>query len=256
MMDINFHNVNLKNAILKQAHLIDSQFTDNVKLNGTDFTDAFLNNADFSGSRLENANFSGATLSGVNFNNTVILESQFENCITNSTTTVQNSDLTLDIEQLSFLAKKQVDMSDSKQNAIVWSYVGKPTGYEHCTQWYETLSTCTDCDWDQEHGHIGGKEDACCNDSKYWPDNYLCSRDDIGLYFNNAGGHHENYVKLAESSDNSWEDNYLSFDNSKHPINLYWQSYGKVDKKLCVNTDEPLDESHTWQDNYLCFDFD
>ncbi len=249
-----FDGVNFTNANLTQATIADSLFTDTL-LNNTIFKDADLSGSDFSRARIEKVDFSSATLSDTNFDNTQILNCLFENADTDADTTVRNAALSLDMKQLSFLAKTYVDMSNTTQDAIFWSYTGKPPEYSCSNPWYETLNTCDDCDWDEAHGHIGGGEDACCKDAKNWKDNYLCSNENLGFVFSNAGRYGKNHIKLLERSDTSWTDNYLSYARD-YPINLHWNSWGKIDTKLCINIQETGDESDTWGDNYLCFDFD
>jgi len=252
MMDITFDNVSFKGTNFTQAILTDSDFTKSKSFNQTVFKDAFLNNADLAGMTIDNVNFSGATLSGVKFDKSAINNSTFNGCVVDENTTVQDASIkNIDLEQLSYLAKTDVDMSGTSQDVIVWNDKEQPAGYKNCALWNETSNT-KDCSWYQEH--IEGL--ASCTDAKYWKDNYLCSKEDIGLSFSNNGHHGENYVHLKESSDRRWEDNYLTYDRSTYPINFSWQSWGRIDKKLCINTYEHKDASNTWGDNFLCFDFD
>lgn len=244
--NVKFDHVNFTNALLTQAKILDSLFKDTV-LNNTNFKDATLSYTDFSGARIEKVDFSGATLLGTNFDNTQILNCIFENADTNADTTVRNADLSLDMKQLSFLATTKVDMSYSTQDVIKWSYSGKPSSeYKDCSHWNENANTCSGCYFNIED---------CC-DADAWDDNYLCSKTPISLSFDSSGHRgSQQFEHLSESSDRSWGDNYLRYDNSTYPINFHWKSYGRVAEKLCVNVKEPGDDSGTWHDNFLCFDF-
>lgn len=257
---ITFDNVNFKDANLSQATLDYAVFTNGTTLNNTNFTDSFLENASFetgiSNTYLTEVDFSGATLYGTTFDFITIDKCTFKNCKTDEQTSVVYSELkNMDLEQLSFLAKSYVDMSNTTQDTIKWSFTGKPSGYSCSPAWYETLNTYSNCDWNEEHGHIGGGEDPGCKDAKYWKDNYFCSNEDLRFVFDNAGWYDGDHIRLYETSDRSWDDNYLSY-ITKHSINFYWISNGIISEKLCVNIEEPSDASNTWWDNYVCFDFD
>ena len=112
---------------------------------------------------------------------------------------------------------------------ISWSYAGKISGMS-CIQWNEP------------------------EDPHTWHDNYLCTKQDMGLRWSHRGpilgrGLHCTLVKEA-SDPHGWHDNYLCWPRNL-PVEFKFSSAGRMPGYQCLAIIEPSDP-HTWRDNYLC----
>lgn len=90
-------------------------------------------------------------------------------------------------------------------------------------------------------------------DPDTWKDNYLCSKDNLGIRWSSAGKiAGMRCTQIKESADpHTWNDNYLCVPPVS-PFHFHWSSAGAIKGQKCVQWFEPADKD-TWKDNYLCW---
>ncbi len=90
-------------------------------------------------------------------------------------------------------------------------------------------------------------------DPDTWKDNYLCSKENLGIRWSSAGAiAGMRCTQIAEAADpDTWNDNYLCVPPVS-PYTFAWSSAGPIAGDTCVQWLEPADP-HTWNDNYLCW---
>jgi hypothetical protein len=84
-----------------------------------------------------------------------------------------------------------------------------------------------------------------------WADAYLCSSEDLGLYFAStypAGGDFCTFLYVPDDP-NGWADNSLCSPNN---LGLDFSAAGPIEGMTCLPLDNPSDP-HGWSDNHLCW---
>lgn len=151
---------------------------------------------------------------------------------------------------------------------LAWSYTGRLSGYDGCTQfaetsdgdgWHDNYLCWTSRYWFSSQAKSAGSNCVQISepsDPDSWSDNYFCSNQSSEtLTWSStgpiAGKKCTQISEGSEPANHFWNDNYLCVENS-NPVNFVWSSAGPVSGKTCVRWYESSDP-HTWGDNYLCY---